>query len=194
MKAMYIVLDSNIFFNSWYIRSAEFERLISHANNVSATLLISQVVLDEVNAKFAQHVSDFRADHQKLKNAYARLIPERTEWTDIMIEQPYNLGHVLRSRFKRVDIASYEGVSHQSLVAKAIRCEMPFQISEKGYRDALMWLTLLDYLRAHRSDRRVVFINENTKDFFVKRGDALALHPVLQSDWERNENENELVL
>ncbi|MGF6901889.1 PIN domain-containing protein [Paraburkholderia sp. GAS348] len=191
---MYIILDSNIFFNNWYLRSAEFERLVHHANSVAATLVVSQVVVDEVSAKFEEHASNFRADEKKLKDACARLTFAPFDWPEITAPDSYDFVQILRSRFQDVAVASYDHVGHQRLVDKAIRKEMPFQSNEKGYRDALMWLTLLAFIKGSNSDRYVVFINENKNDFFEKGGDRLRLHHHLQADWDTEKLDNELFL
>lgn len=191
---MYIVLDTNVFFNNWHLRGAEFSRLIKHANDVAATVLISQVVVDEANAKYREHFSDFRSSLKSLKSKAQHLLPDRLiEWPEVEVEEPYDLFAILKEKFNSVERASYENVGHERLVKKAIHSERPFQKSEKGYRDALLWLTILDYLEENRSDRRVAFVTDNKNDFFSDdKSEAPEFHVHLIADWEQKGLENKL--
>lgn len=193
---MYIVLDTNIFFNNWHLRNAEFARLIEHANSVAATILVSQVVIDEVNAKYGQHYSELQNDLTSLISRAKRLVPDRAiDWPVFASKEPYDLLALLQSYFHSVKYASYEKIGHQRLVSKAIREERPFQKSEKGYRDALFWLTILDFLDENRSDRHVAFITENKSDFFSSsKPEDLELHEHLKADWRGKSFENKLFL
>jgi hypothetical protein len=63
---------------------------------------------------------------------------------------------------------------HGELVARSIRGIKPFRSSGVGYRDALIWLTVL----AEAQDDDVVFVSSNSKDF-AEDGE---LHPDLKSE------------
>jgi hypothetical protein len=191
---MYIVLDTNVFFNNWHLRSAEFARFINHANAVAATILVSQVVVDEANAKYREHFSDFCSGLTSLRSKAKLLVPDRAfEWPKVDAEEPYDLLAILREKFHSVECASYEKVGHQRLVKKAILEERPFQKSEKGYRDALLWFTILDFLEENRSDRHVAFVTDNKTDFFSdSKSEKPDFHPHLIADWKLKNLENKL--
>jgi hypothetical protein len=63
---------------------------------------------------------------------------------------------------------------HGELVARSITGMKPFRSSGVGYRDALIWLTVL----AEAEDDDVVFVSSNTNDF----AEDGALHPDLKSE------------
>lgn len=192
---MYIVLDTNVFFNHWHLRSAEFARLIKHANDVAATILIPQVVVDEANAKYQEHFSEFRSNLTSVISKAKYLVPDRTfDWPNLDADEPYDLRTILQKKFRSVECASYENVGHQRLVKKAIRSERPFQKSEKGYRDALLWLSILDFLEQNRNDRHVAFITDNKSDFFSdSKNEKPEFHPHLLDDLQRMNLENKLL-
>lgn len=194
---MYIILDTNVFFNHWHLRSPEFARLINHANDVAATILVSQVVIDEANAKYREHFSDFRSNLIGLISKAKHLVPDGAfEWPKVNVDEPYDLLAILREKFHSVECASYEKVGHRRLIKKAIHSERPFQKSEKGYRDALLWLTILDYFDENRNDRHVAFITDNKNDFFAENKDNKdkepEFHEHLIADWQRNNLQNKL--
>lgn len=66
------------------------------------------------------------------------------------------------------------GVGHEELVARSIKGTRPFRSSGVGYRDALIWLTVLEQADEHD----VVFVSGNSKDF-AEEG---KLHPVLAEE------------
>lgn len=193
---MYIVLDTNIFFNNWHLRNAEFTRFIKHVNGVAATVLISQVVIEEVNSKYSQQYLDLQNDLSNLISRSKRMVPDRAfDWPALTSEEPYDLLRILQSLFHSVEYVSYEKVGHNRLVSKAIREERPFQKSEKGYRDALFWFSILDFLDENRSDRHVAFITENKSDFFSSnKPENPELHEHLKTDWQEKKFENRLFL
>jgi hypothetical protein len=86
-----------------------------------------------------------------------------------------------RLRAAGVEILPYPCASHQSITERDLERRKPFSESGKGYRDALIWESVLDL--AAKSDDQIVFVTSNSKDF----ADGEALHPDLVCDLaERN--------
>lgn len=65
-------------------------------------------------------------------------------------------------------------VTQQQLLERALKRRKPFNPRSNGYRDALIWETILEYGRKHPGER-VAFLTTNVKDFC----DNGKLHP----DW-----------
>ena len=78
-------------------------------------------------------------------------------------------------------ILDYPNVSHDSLVNRAINVSRPFQEKDKGYRDTLIWYSVLDL--AKQNKEKVAFIS-NDKGFQSESG---GLHPHLQKDLRENQ-------
>lgn len=66
---MWIVLDTNIFFNDWYVKGANFEMLRNYCNNMRHTLLLPQIVIQEVDNKYQQ-------SKEKLHQTYTGIIKD----------------------------------------------------------------------------------------------------------------------
>ena len=45
---MYVFLDTNIFHNNWFLRSAPLRLLFHYLNNESGALIVSRLVIQEV--------------------------------------------------------------------------------------------------------------------------------------------------
>lgn len=73
-------------------------------------------------------------------------------------------------------VLSDPSVSHSELVDRILAHRRPFTSDEKGYRDALIWYSVLE----RADDEPVVLLTANTKDFASKPDNALA--PELQDD------------
>jgi hypothetical protein len=71
--------------------------------------------------------------------------------------------------------APYPTVSHQDVVARALTRRRPFRESGKGYRDSLLWYTILECLQTDRMP--VALVSANSADF-----GELELHTDLSHD------------
>lgn len=70
------------------------------------------------------------------------------------------------------------------MVEKAILGKRPFRENEKGYRDAVIWHSLIDYIANNKIADEIVLLTNNSSDFFVKDGDGFKLHQDLFEDLE----------
>ena len=73
-------------------------------------------------------------------------------------------------------IVPYPRVSHSQLVQQAVTRRRPFNSQGSGFRDALIWHTVLELVNKH--NRKVVLLTDD-KDFRDKKG---RLHPDLRKD------------
>lgn len=94
----------------------------------------------------------------------------------------YDFLDIVRGKFHHVIQIPFEKVEHSILVRKAIEGARPFRSSEKGYRDALIWHSLLCFLEESRSLESVAFITNNSNDFFEIKEGNLIFHGDLQGD------------
>jgi hypothetical protein len=74
----------------------------------------------------------------------------------------------------RATVLPLPDVSHESLLARDLSGRKPFRASGKGYRDALIWESLLEHLRAISSPMEMVFVtNDNDFGGHAKDGSIL---------------------
>jgi PIN domain len=76
-------------------------------------------------------------------------------------------------------------LDHATLVERAIAGRKPFRSSGVGYRDALIWQTVVEEAQADD----VVFVSGNSKDF----GEAGSLHADLQADLSQSQHQVSLL-
>lgn len=176
-------IDTNIFFNNWYLRSPNFSLLANYLGNSGATMLLSDVVQQEVEAKF-------RAEREKLMKSLAVDLRRVADFQHepVILETPaldedFNFLTVVEHRFENVDVIAVDAVSCRELVPRAINATRPFREGEKGFRDTLIWLSLLAYLKKiGQSNLRLLLVTANSSDFFEKSSAGAVLHSDLRKD------------
>lgn len=180
---MLIFIDTNIFFNHWYLRAPLFELLANYVSNERATVLVSEVVCEEMNAKF-------KLERASAVKELAKAIRRSTDFQldpkpaiAPSLNEEYDFRSILKSRFENITVVPCDTVLHSMLIPRAISSIRPFRENEKGYRDSLMWLSLLEHLKVEYSNRgELAFINANSNDFFRTDSTGLNLHADLESD------------
>ena len=186
---MIIVLDTTILYRSPFKNSsfvALFDLLSRSKDN---SLVIPQLVIDEVGNKCREAIA-------KIQHVLKQQLQEFQRWTGERLSSPVTDDKVesamatyertLKDTLLRAGatIRSYPTTSHEQLVAKCLARKRPFsEDGQKGYRDALIWESILEILVEPASEK-VAFITNNSNDFFEK-GEQV-LHPHLREDLLRH--------
>ncbi|MDX2106789.1 MAG: PIN domain-containing protein [Candidatus Melainabacteria bacterium] len=191
-----VVFDTNIFRGQWWLgndvhwaefkKCAEFleirtylpeavfleitDRAISFYNSKTEHILKGLILIKE---NFAEIQSNFRIGPAKeieaLSKAYVDL-----EKAGPPVEEALTLVSELLSEL----LGSYErvktSVSHDILLQRLFKRLKPFKEKDRdiGYRDALIWYSILD-LAVANPDSVLVFISENKKDFSSPKDENL---------------------
>jgi hypothetical protein len=177
---MIIFLDTNIFFNNWHLKNANFKYLFNYASNTGSTILISEVVLAEIMNKVDQETRSLRDVLNKNIEKYQKIINQDL---GLKIEVPkaeYDFKKIIKEKTDTVVFYEIGNISNSDLVTRAIKKIKPFQDHDKGFRDTLIWLSFLNYLKSNSINDEILFINNNSTDFYNK--DASDLHDELKND------------
>lgn len=184
---MFILIDTNIFFNNWFLRNPGFKLLANFCSNTRARIMLSQVVVEEVDAKFELERVRVNRALKEAMYAAGRVAENAMPSPALEIARNYSFAQVASNLFTGSIVpVSYDGVENSVMVKKAISSKRPFRESEKGYRDCLMWLSALMHLKAHQEvasggSPELVFITKNHTDF-CEKGKPLKLHRDLLED------------
>jgi hypothetical protein len=84
-----------------------------------------------------------------------------------------------RLRDYQVDVPGIRQVDHTMLVERSVAARKPFRASDKGYRDTLLWLEVVEAARSED----VVLVTNDLRDFANAAGTGL--HPDLCDDLSR---------
>jgi len=179
---MKIFLDTNVFYNDWYLRGANFKYLAHFLNNENHDLLISSVVIQETknirDRELAAAVLDLKKNLKIIERLNSKAVIGENDFSTTS----YDLHSVLKEKVEGLTIIEYSGISHAVLVERVLKRRKPFGESGKGYRDALIWLSLLKYLEETKCSEEIIFVTENKSDFFDSKSPTTAFHPDLLED------------
>lgn len=183
---MIVVLDTNILYKDFYMRGTQMKLL-----NKFCTIIIPEIVYDETINKHREKLRELGAAVVKKTEEYNQIadIQEKTNLNDeyyLEEDKKYEtfLTKMLRENENYPPIP-YPNVSHKEVVGVALKRRKPFkQDGRDGYRDYLVWRSVLDVVKKYSSEI-IYFVSENPKDFAddEKKG----LHPQLIEEMERLE-------
>lgn len=180
---MKIYIDTNIFYNDYFLKNANFKYLFHFIANEGEELLLSKLVCEEVeNIRRRESMQSKEAILLELKSL-SKLLPNPITINEEYINNyDYNLIDEVSNKCDNINVIDYDGILHSEVVSRALINKKPFSTGEKGYRDTLIWLSLLHYLNKTNCEDDIIFITKNTNDFYIKANDRYHFHPDLQED------------
>lgn len=203
-----IFLDSNMLYSrSLNFTTARFvEKLDELIGEIEVNdlygyvkIVIPQITVSELRK---QQIDDFSTVTKDLK---------KTRLTEQVIEIPENYEDIcdeifsraieqLRSGTVSVEIAPYPpDAALQGLIQRAIRKEPPFEGKEKqtdkGFKDALIWESLLEYKRQNRDSDILLYSKDNRMmDAFLEREYQQVFGEKIQMVYRTNMNSHQELL
>ena len=166
---MIVILDTTETYDNLMLDTPDFKLLHSFLSTKPATLIVPKVVVQETinhyREKLAATVSSVR---DKLRSLH-HLTPSRPQVTlpDVDIgaaikEYEENLQKRLKSL--SAETPDYEDIELACLVERALQRRRPFDLKGRaGFRDAVLWESVLHHLRS-KPDNAII-LTSNTNDF-----------------------------
>ncbi len=176
-KLITIVIDSNAIWRDWSLEWPVWDALQILAEHGLIEVSVPEVVVQEVIRGHKGEVNDLVAALRKLglwklEKLLDLDVPSSVkdvkEGADTRIAE-YEA--TLRERLAELSIKvpPVPAVDQQTMLTRALESRKPFDGEGKnGFRDALIWHTVLEVCRAAATNTKVVFITANTSDFCVK--------------------------
>lgn len=190
---MHILLDTNPIVSDGFGSSANFNWLLGMAHGHGITVYVPRIVLDEVVGRFAKDLSDRVGEANAELAIISRRIARKLVTLDSFLDVNEEV-ESFRSAFSTqlveagVAVPEYPIASHRDVTDRAIYRRKPFRDSGAGYRDTLIWLTVLEL--ADQVEDNIVLVTNNTHDF----GDGpTRLHGQLQEDLENRGHDRDKV-
>lgn len=188
---MKTVLDANVIIADFSFNSTDSKILLETSKKGNIDLYVPEIVLDEVFNKFEERLIEAKSKIDKELSVIRKI-------TDTEVLNEVNKDFIVKkvSEYKEyiydlfdknnINILNYPNTPHKEIVYKAIKKIKPFNVNEKGYRDALIWeniKSLMPTIGANAANPDVVFITNNKKDFCENEND---LHKELIEDLEKD--------
>jgi hypothetical protein len=168
-----VVTDSTVIYSDPRLRRAYFRLIRKHAAAGRFQIAVPEIVVQECAKKFEVRSEDAYSRMQKHAAVIETLglptvIPDEATREAAVRDYESEFRQTLAEPGCRV--APIPEVPHSELVPKAVAKSKPFGPKGTGYRDALIWETVLEEAKA----ARVAFITNNTDDFCNQDATALA--------------------
>lgn len=178
---MDVILDTNIFVQDFLMSSVEFGLLFDYLKKTSSKILMPLIVYQELGEVYKSKLDAKSKAHEtsrrSLEGALVDIqLPSIT--IDIASETRKYLDFVKKTLgIHDRGIIPFRDHYLSELVTRAIRRQKPF--SEKGeeFRDALLWLTVLDIAR-EVEEETLAFISNDSRAF----GQNQQLHETLLNE------------
>lgn len=179
---MYVVFDSTEVWKDLLFSKTSMRVLFEYKESIGIKVALPQVVvLEAINHVREEIEAAVVANNNrisKLSKTAAISIGKMLYQRDIDKLVDEFRGKIEKVIEKKFDaLIPIPEVPHENLVMRDLNRKKPFERSGKGYRDALIWESILQLGR--ETQDKIVFISENTKDFSE---DGSGLHKDLRDD------------
>lgn len=165
-----VVLDTNLLQSDWMMQGLAMRVLRFMSWHDYLTVVIPAVVVEEI---VANHERNKRAAVSTLKRMN---IERRRDGLPVVqsVQEPVDyrafLGEFLSEAVSGWSVADWPSISHADMTGWSLAGEPPFDATDRGYRDALVWETAREL--AEQGGR--VILASNDHDFAEGRSGRLA--------------------
>lgn len=159
---MHVLLDTNIYLTDLLLVKPEFEALANYLKKTNSKIAVPMVVDGEVKKNIKQIAYQDARSLKGLNHVKAGLI-QKIPTTDSLIDE-------LTGKYEayiepRHFIISHGDLDLNAIIDKSLNETAPFKSQGRGFRDAVIWESLISYLKKEKTESIVAFITNNTSDF-----------------------------
>lgn len=182
---MDVILDSNIFRSDIGLRSAEFEVLMDYILRTESSIMIPQIILDEVIGLYKKVFNERSLELIKTNKNFNLLLVDKSKNIPIpridIDEATNNYIEFVMEKFKIKphNLIPYNNDFLPIISQRAIERIKPAGEKGQGFRDTLIWLTIKDHCKKSH-EKQISFISQNTEDF--ANPDKMELHNDLKKE------------
>lgn len=179
----HIIIDTNVIHLDFKLNKARIVTLCNTSTILGHEIFIPEVVIDEIvkqyDEKAEEYINSFNTALKKLSDLSTSPITQTPIDAKGFIS---NYRNELNNRIKQlgIGIIPYPNTGHKIMVARELGKKKPFKDSTKGYRDALIWDSVMEHTQKYSSNCGIIFLTANSKDFADK--DKKGLHTDLIAD------------
>jgi hypothetical protein len=165
---MKVVIDTTVFGQGFNARSADVRLLKEFIDRTQSELCVPGIVYDEA----------VNLVRKSIEEVNAKLETTQRLTGDEQMYSKFDVGAGLTAHRESIDkllkylkarVLPYPNVDHKELVVRALAPNKPFVSGGRGYRDALIWFSLLEL--ALGCAEAISFISDNSDDWCHGRKD-----------------------
>lgn len=184
-----IYIDTNIFMNESFFRSAQAQAFLKACSIIQVSVVIPDIVIDEVLGNFPKTLKAKVKALQVAQKELGRLIEIAPQEISASEEVDAYQDWLLELfEEKGVVILPYPEVKLKTMVQKSYENEKPFKETGEGYKDFLVWETVIKHIEGKSTTSPNYFLTNNTRDFGAKdSADKDIIHPKLTGQIEEED-------
>lgn len=189
IRYMDIILDTNIFANDIKLKSNDVLLLLDYLDRTKSKILMPLVILEETKGLYNRNIIESISDANKhISIIHKSLLSESDRPALIKLEtdkmsQEY-IEYILDTlNIENKQIIDYDPNHIPDIVNRAIYRRKPMDQKGNGFRDCIIWNTLLSEAKK-AFEKQLIFISNNILDFST-RADPANLHNELKEECDK---------
>jgi hypothetical protein len=173
---MDVILDTNIYQTNFSLNNNQWDALDAYLQKTNSRLVIPHIVSEELKINFKRLLKkQTKAFFEAAKMlSFCSITDEHNEMLNGVLTSKLNVEEVyenaseqyieyIKGRFHNVVVLDPVDISLSILVEKALKKQKPFRDSGEGFKDAVIWESLLKYIEGWEGS--LAFITDNSRDF-----------------------------
>jgi hypothetical protein len=188
---MRIILDTSVIVREGYLRSGMMRALLKAAHFMEFKVLMPDVVWDELLGKAEKEIAKRAGAYDKAARELSAITGKTIEPVDAASEfGDYEDWLAEEIEKFAIDFLPYPATTTKELVTKSYDGEKPFKENGDGYKDYLIWQSIVGCLENPQEAMPTYLLTNNKKDFCMDGSPPLALHPDLGSQLPEGQSVN----
>lgn len=184
---MRVFLDSNILIRENFFRSSFSTLFLRATLFLGIGIVIPRIVMDEVEGNYPLRLIEKNKQFDKLRREINNLTEKDIDGLNLVHETKRHKRRMRKlEKTENVEILPYPKLSLRRIVKASYESRKPFKDNGEGYKDYVIWKSIVSYINSLDEDDELHFVTENVKDFCLKKDDAFVLHPDLHRQIEGN--------
>ncbi len=171
----YYVIDTNFVHLDYYLKGTFITILCQSSEVLRHKVYMPMVVFDELVKQYREEIEEQIQKAHDIENDVHRLTEKRIELNLKGLEECIDKYPTLLKKSCKeleIELLPYPQVTHQEVVQRDLDKRRPFREFEHGttgYRDTLIWETVLELCEKMRYNMdKIVLLSNNTHDFGTK--------------------------
>lgn len=166
----YIIVDTNIVYNDFYLESKDWQKLCWLNKWKRCEICIPEFVVDEIIKKYKECIAKTINWLKKVKGDVKRyhlsnINLDNLDKKEYVEKYVRDFGALLEDEGIR-KIPYPNSKEYIKQISKRYFLNMkPFDIDKPSFQDAIIWYSILDFVRSGEKDDKFYFITNNNRDF-----------------------------
>lgn len=181
---IYLFLDTTALHRSWRLDGTSWESIRDAINLNIVTVATSTITVSELERQAMHDAAEVNRGAEQLardlRRHYIDFEPTAVKFDAVQ----WRAAFADRLRERGIGVVERADPSHDVLLARDLARLPPFKQSGEGYRDALIWLTFLEWIArlGLNPGDELYFVSDNTTQFLEAGKRNAPLHPYIQQE------------